>query len=265
MNSYRDLIRAYLELGLTPESQLIIHTSPQAISGIVGGVETLAGSLLASVHCLITPSFTKKAMIIPPFGPEDNAISYDSPKDEESIGEPFHKDLPADPEVGELAEILRRHPKAGRSEHPLLSFAGINAAELLSAQSLADPWAPIKGLADADGDVLLFGADHTANISIHYAELLANRKQFLRWAMWECKVVEIPHWPGCSKGFPKITSKLGGVVREVSLDGASLQTIPLRDLINIAKGWILEDPKALLCDEPDCLYCNLVRVSSKTF
>jgi aminoglycoside 3-N-acetyltransferase len=265
MYSYRDLIKAYHELGITPESQLIIHASSHAVSEITGGAETLAGSLMASTCCLITPSFTKKAMIIPPFGPEDNAISYDDSKEEESIGEPFHIELPADPEVGELAEILRRHPGSQRSNHPLLSFAGINSAELLSAQSLEEPWAPIKGLAKADGDVLLFGADHSANISIHYAELLANRKQFLRWAMWEGKVVEVPHWPGCSKGFPKIDSKLSGVVREVSIDGTFLQTIPLRDLINIAKGWILEDPDALLCDEPECQYCNLVRISNKAF
>jgi len=261
MLTYRDFIKAFQELGLISESQVLVHTSLSALGGIAGGAETIAGALLATVSVVITPTFTTKTMIIPPFGPEDNAIHYDSSNQGETIGEPFRIDLPADRALGELAEVIRRYPRAYRSNHPLLSFAGVNAKDLLSTQSLEDPWAPIRRLADSDGDVLLIGVDHRANVSLHYAGLLAGRKQFLRWAIWDGKVVEVPNWPGCSKGFHSIAPKLEGVVREAPLGSTSLQAIPLRDLVNIAKGWIREDPEALLCQDPDCEYCRIVRAS----
>jgi aminoglycoside 3-N-acetyltransferase len=261
MLSYRDFSRAFQGLGLTSESQVLVHASLPALGEITGGAKTIVGSLVASVHTIITPTFTTNTMITPPYGPDDNALQYDAPMDVESIGVPFTLDLPADKACGEFAEIIRLHPEARRSNHPLLSFAGVNAEELLSDQTLENPWAPIRYLADEDGDILLIGADHTANVAIHYAESLAGRKQFTRWAMWNGKVVEVPQWPGCSKGFQSIASKLDGVIREVQLGRAVLYAIPLRDLINIAKGWIQEDPEALLCQDPDCAYCKTVRKS----
>jgi aminoglycoside 3-N-acetyltransferase len=264
MLTYRDFIKAFHELGLVSESNVLVYASIPALGEVSGGAETLVGALLATARVVVTPTFTTKAMITPPFGPEDNAIQYIASEENETILEQFHKELPADPALGELAEIIRRHPKAQRSDHPLLSFAGVNAADFLSSQSLEEPWAPIKNLADADGDVLLLGVDHTANVAIHYAELLAGRKQFLRWAIWEGRIVEVPHWPGCTKGFQSIAEKLEGVVREKALGGGFAQAIPLRDLINIAKGWIREDPEAMLCQDPGCEYCKVVRISHNT-
>jgi aminoglycoside 3-N-acetyltransferase len=259
MLTYRDIIKAFHELGLVSESKVLVHASIPALGEVSGGAETLVGALLATANVVVTPTFTAKAMITPPFGPEDNAIQYVASQEHETILEQFHEELPADQALGELAEIIRRHPKAQRSAHPLLSFAGVNATDFISSQSLEEPWAPIRKLADADGDVLLLGANHTANVAIHYAELLAGRKQFLRWAIWEGKIVEVPHWPGCNKGFQSITDKLEGVVREEAIGDTSSQAIPLRDLINIAKGWIREDPEALLCQDPNCEYCRIVR------
>jgi aminoglycoside 3-N-acetyltransferase len=161
--------------------------------------------------------------------------------------------------MGAIAETLRQHPEAERSTHPLLSFAGVNAGEALALQSLDDPWMPVKWMADADGDVLLIGVDHTRNVSLHYAEFLVNRKQFIRWALIEDKVVEIPHWPGCSEGFQAITSHIQGFVRQEQIGSAIAELIPLRDLINTATGWMREDSQAMLCNSEDCEKCELVR------
>jgi aminoglycoside 3-N-acetyltransferase len=263
MVSYRDFIKVFKEVGLSSESQILIHASLSNLGEVSGGSETVVGAIIATVHAVVTPTFTSKAMIIPPFGPEENAINYDTSGDEGVIGEVFHQDMPTDQRLGEFAEIIRCHPKAYRSGHPLLSFSGVNAESLLSSQSLEKPWAPIKNLADADGDVVLLGVDHTANISLHYAEALAGRRQFLRWAMWEGKVVEVPHWPGCSKGFEGIASKITDVVRQMPIGESTLKAIPLRDLINIASGWIREDPEALLCHDPKCEYCQTIRASNR--
>jgi aminoglycoside 3-N-acetyltransferase len=202
-------------------------------------------------------------MIIPPSGPEDNALEYVPSQDLDTMGEIFHPLLSPDRQLGEIAETILRHSDVMRSDHPLLSFAGINAATALATQTIEEPWAPIKWLADADGDVCLIGVDHTWNVTIYFAESLAERKRFLRWAMVEGKVVEVPHFPGCSKGFQDIAPQLEGIVRMVPIGETVIQVFPLRDLINITTGRIREDPQAFLCDNPECRYCQSVRAAQQ--
>jgi aminoglycoside 3-N-acetyltransferase len=262
MLSYRDFIRIYKVLGIVAESRLLVHAAKLDDQEIVGGPETVVGALLASCETFITPTFTRRAMIIPPFGPPDNALHYGDSEQEEHIGEVFRSRLPSDPDMGRVAETIRTHPQAKRSTHPLLSFAGVHADEALSAQTLDDPWGPVRWLADEDGDILLFGDDHSENISLHYAEKLSGRKRFVRWAMVSGQVVEIPNWPGCSNGFQAIAPRLEGIARKDRLGDLAIQLIPLRDLINIATGWLREDPTALLCHDDGCEYCQTARRSS---
>ena len=40
-----------------------------------------------------------------------------------------------------------------------------------------------------------------------------------------------------------------------------VELIPVRDLIHIAVGWIRQDPRALLCEQPGCSRCQAVRAS----
>ncbi|PIU90629.1 MAG: AAC(3) family N-acetyltransferase, partial [Anaerolineae bacterium CG06_land_8_20_14_3_00_57_67] len=144
---------------------------------IDGGAETLVSALLAVFDSVVMPAFTYRTMIIPSSGPETNAIIYGSGADANRMAEFFDPQMPADPLMGAVAETLRKRPRAGRSAHPILSFAGVNARAALAEQILTNPLAPIGALAKQDGWVLLLGMDHTVNSSIHYAEKLAGRKQ----------------------------------------------------------------------------------------
>ncbi len=162
-----------------------------------------------------------------------------------------------------MAETLRRHPRAHRSLHPVLSFTGVNVEEALARQSLAEPLGPIAWLAEFDADILLLGVDHTANTSLHYAERLAGRKPFVRWALTAEGVVVCPGFPGCPDGFGVIAGRLEGVARRASLGEAEIALIPMRDLLHVAVAWIRDDPRALLCNRPDCERCGAVRASLK--
>ncbi|NIM94568.1 MAG: hypothetical protein GTO18_12785 [Anaerolineales bacterium] len=259
MLSYRDFTKVFKDLDLGSSSQVIVHANVDALGDIAGGANTIVGALLATCGSIITPTFTNRTMVIPPYGPENNALVYGEIPDQGEFGKMFRSNMTSDPELGEVAEIIRKHPQAIRSNHPLLSFAGIGAEEALATQSLEDPWGPIKWLADADGGVLLLGADQRMNVSIHAAEFLAGRKLFLRWAMSGGKVVEVPHWPGCAEGFQSIGQHLHGVARTKELGRSFAEIIPLRDLINIVTGWIREDEEALLCERPECEYCIAMR------
>jgi aminoglycoside 3-N-acetyltransferase len=179
------------------------------------------------------------------------------------MAQPFQSDMRADPMMGILPETLRNHPSATRTAHPILSFAGINADLPLFTQTLYEPLAPIGALAELDGWAVLINVDHTVNTSIHYAEKLAGRRQFVRWALVGDRVVECPNFPGDSMGFQAIEPYLTLETRRVQIGEAFVQAVALRRLFDVVQDMIKKDPLALLCERMDCERCNAVRVTGK--
>jgi aminoglycoside 3-N-acetyltransferase len=167
--------------------------------------------------------------------------------------------MPADPLMGMLPETLRNHPKAKRTSHPILSFAGIRADRILDTQTLQEPFAPIGALAGEDGWVVLINVDHTVNTSIHYAERLAGRKTFVRWALLKDRVAECPNFPGDSSGFNAIARYVQADIRRVDVEEAFVQAVPLKKLFKAVQELIKKDPLALLCHRTDCERCNAIK------
>src|SRR5215216_4098388 len=258
MVGYDELKSAFQELGLA-NKPVIAHASLQPFGYIQNGADTVLGALTDSVKSLVMPTFTYKTMITPEVGPPNNGITYGGDGDLNKMAQPFTHDMPADPMMGVLPETLRNHPLAKRTSHPILSFAGIGADMILGAQTLYEPLAPIAALADEDGWVMLINVDHSVNTSIHYGEKLAGRKQFIRWAVMENRVVECPNFPGDSSGFDAITSYIKPDTRRVDIDEAFVQAIPLKRLLEAVQELIKIDPLALLCQREDCERCNTVR------
>jgi aminoglycoside 3-N-acetyltransferase len=151
-----------------------------------------------------------------------------------------------------------------RTSHPILSFGGVHADEILLTQTLFDPLAPIRELAEKDGWVVLLNVDHSVDTSIHYAEKLAGRGQFVRWAMTPGRILECPGFPGDSSGFNAIEEYVSSITRRVDMgDGAFIQAVPLKRLLDATVELIKIDPLALLCQRSDCERCNAVRVFQK--
>ena len=261
MLTFRDFSSAFRKLEIDHAQPVIAHASLSAFGEVHGGVETLLGALLMSFNTLIMPVFTYKTMVTPDVGPPDNGIRYGSSKDANLMAEFYHPEMRADKMMGKVPEALRCHPKAQRSSHPILSFAGVNAGQVLESQSLQEPLNPIGRLVEAGGWVLLLGVDHTVNTSIHYAEKFAGRKQFVRWALTPTGIVECPGWPGCSLGFQAIAPRLEGMTRQVQVGAAQVQAVSLDSLVQAVVGMLADDPVALLCGQEDCGRCQAVRQS----
>jgi len=253
-----DLKSGFVKLGLN-QNYVIAHASLKAFGSV--DAETILTALLETTRGVIMPTFTYKTMLNPEVGPANNGITYGSQADLNNTAEAFHADMPVDSMMGVLPEVLRKHPTAKRSSHPIQSFAGINVDAILNSQSLFNSLAPIGVLADNDGWVLLLGVDHAVNTSIHYAEKLAGRIQFIRWALTRERVVECPGFPGDSEGFNAIASDLEKYTRRVEIGGALVQAVQLKSLINVVVQKIREDPFTLLCSRQDCERCNAVRWS----
>ena len=258
--SSSDLKTGLAKLGLT-KHLVIAHASLKAFGHIEGGAETMLAALLDSVRGIIMPTFTYKSMLNPEVGPPRNGITYGSETDLNKLAEAFHPDMPADKMMGVLPEFLRKHPKAKRSSHPIQSFAGIRADAVINSQRIYDPLSPIGMLAEQDGWVLLLGVDHTVNTSIHYAEKLAGRLQFIRWALLQDRVVECSGFPGDSDGFNVIAPSLEKYTRRVEIGDALVQAVHLKSLIKVVRDQIKENPFALLCQRQDCERCTAVRWS----
>ena len=260
MPSYSDLKSGLTKLQLS-RNLVIAHSSLKAFGHIDGGAETMLNALLDSVRGILMPAFTYKTMLNPEIGPPRNGITYGSETDLNKLAEAFHPDMPADKLMGVLPEFLRKHPKAKRSSHPIQSFAGIRADAIINSQRIYDPLALIGALADQDGWVLLLGVDHTVNTSIHYAEKLAGRLQFIRWALVQDRVLECPGFPGDSDGFNAIAPAVEKYTRRVEIGNALVQAIHLKSLIKVVMDQIKENPFALLCQRQDCERCTAARWS----
>ena len=259
MVSFHELFSGLRQLGVDKQSPVIIHASLSSFGEIRGGAETLLGAVLGNFNAIMAPTFTFKTMVIPEEGPPDNAITYGSGHDQNLMAEPFLPDMPADRLMGVFAETLRTRSGAKRSSHPILSFSGLNVDAALETQTQHDPFAPIGALAEQDGWVLLLGTDQTVNTSIHYAEKLAGRGQFVRWALLANSVTECSGFPGCSDGFGQIGPVMEGVSRRVKIGAAQVQAIPLQLLVQVVVDLVMKDPLALLCQRPDCERCNAAR------
>jgi aminoglycoside 3-N-acetyltransferase len=260
MSDYAEVLSAFRALDLH-DKPVIAHASLKPFGYVEGGAEAVLDALLASFASVIMPTHTYKTKIIPDVGPPNNGIVYGSGQDQNKLAEPFHPDMRADPLMGILPETLRNHPSAIRTSHPILSFAGINADFTLFTQTLYEPLAPIGALAEQDGWVVLINVDHTVNTSIHYAEKLAGRKQFIRWALGDNRAVECPNYPGDSMGFQAIEEHIKFDTRRVEIGEALLQAVPLKRLFAVVQELLKKDPLALLCERSDCERCNAVRAT----
>jgi len=261
MISFRELVTAFRELGLAHSRPVIVHAALSSFGDEVrGGAESVLGALISVTGRVMAPTFTYRSMITPETGPADNAIQYGSGHDQNLLAEFFTPDMPADKTMGRLPETLRHLPTALRSTHPILSFAGVGLDGVLETQTLDEPLAPLRLLAEMGGDVLLLGGvDQRVNTSIHYAERLAGRKQFVRWALTPRGVVECPGFPGCSDGFNQLSPYLAEFTRKTRLGQAELQAIPLEPLLKTVVDLLREQPLALLCSREDCERCAAVR------
>jgi hypothetical protein len=147
-----------------------------------------------------------------------------------------------------------------------LVAVGPGAERALAAQSLAEPLGPIAHLADTSprADVLLLGADQTANLAVHEAERRAGRKQFVRWALTPKGAVECLGCPGCSDGFNSLVPHLKGLAQVAQIGSARVERLPLAELLRVAETLIRGDPAALLCGRPGCERCGAVRTMAAT-
>lgn len=256
--NYMELSSAFASLELQ-NVPVIAHASLHAFGRVEGGPETFVQTLVQSVAALIMPTHTYNTMITPTSGPSNNGIVYGSGQDMNRMAEFYSPSMPSDRLMGIVPESLRQRPEAKRSIHPILSFTGIRANKAIGAQTMDEPFAPIRMFAEAGGWVLLLGVDHTSNTTIHYAEKVAGRKQFVRWALTENGIVACPGFPGDSSGFRVIEKDLQPYTKKLQVGNALVQAVPMKPIMDVVAQRLSKNPKDLLCSDLSCMRCNEIR------
>lgn len=259
MTANAEWAAALRALDLPAGAPIIAHASLSAFGLVEGGADTVVNALLDAFETVIMPAFTYATMVTPETGPAGNGIIYGTQLYPDFRTRFFDLNMPVDVLIGVVPERLRQHPKSRRSMHPILSFVGVKADEILALQSIAEPLAPIGGLLACGGWGLLLGVDHTVNTSVHWGERLGGRQGFIRWALTTEGVVACPRFPGCSDGFGALAPRLEPETRRVRLGQGEVLAFPLAVLMRVVAELLAADPEALLCDRTYCDRCETVR------
>lgn len=255
-----DLVAGLKALGLKRDrhANVVTHASLSAFGQLEGGAFALLQAVLSCVETLVMPAFTYQTMVVPEYGPPDNGMAYGQAAERNAQAETFHFDLPVYPDADGVSETLRADGGTLRSVHPVLSFAayGRYAHDVLAAQTYDNPFGPIEWLEVSGGYALLLGAGQRDNFALHLAAQRAGRTGFVRWAVTPEGIEELPNFPGCSDGFETITPYLKDITRQEEIGLATVQLIPLREMLARAEGLVAGDPYALLCQRATCERCR---------
>jgi aminoglycoside N3'-acetyltransferase len=151
-----DLTAQLLELGVTPGTVLLVHTSFSRVGPVEGGPPGLVDALRAAL------------------GPNGTLVMPSMSDDDEH---PFDARKTPCAGMGVVADTFWRLPGVLRSDSPhAFAAIGPEAARVTADHPLDMPHglnSPVGRVYELDGQILMLGVGHDANTTIHLAEALA--------------------------------------------------------------------------------------------
>lgn len=174
------LVDDLTQLGVEPDSTVIVHTSLSALGWVAGGAQAVVEALLETVGVggtIVMPAHSTQL---------SDPLDWQNPPLPQNWIDTTRAALPAfDPRItstrgmGQVAECFRCHPGARRSSHPLLSFVAVgpNAIRIVENHPLSGAFgesSPLGRLYELGARILLLGVGHESNTSLHLAEHRAN-------------------------------------------------------------------------------------------
>ena len=264
------LTDALRQAGVTADDVLLVHSSLSRCGYISGGAEGVIRGVMEAVGkngTALFPTFTRPYIYLGTSLNKDwNYRPYD----------------PADPRqvwTGTVPRVLlEKFKEAKRSRHITHSWAGLGpqAEACISAHGPSDPPAsetsPMAKALALGGKVVYIGSGLAPSTFLHYLETACNAA-FLQPAVCRVKnqdgslrtVCIEKHLPGhrdfyCQdaekcKFFVRAV-KAGLKISEVPFGMGKIQMIDLKSFYEIGMKLMREDPRVLLCDNPDCQFCR---------
>jgi len=178
-NTVTSLVHELRRLGIRPGSTVLVHSSLSALGWVAGGA-------VAVIEALIRVLEDSGTLVMPTHSADlSDPLHWTNPPVPEAWWPIVRESMPPfDPKktptrgMGRVPELFRNYPGVVRSGHPQLSFAAVGprAAEITASHSLEHGLgeeSPLARLYEMDAQVLLLGATHASNTSLHLAEYRA--------------------------------------------------------------------------------------------
>jgi aminoglycoside N3'-acetyltransferase len=248
-----------------PNRPVMLHASLRSFAApIVGGADALLDALLARNRTVLVPTFTEPQFGLPApatLRPMCNGIDYTTVPAAPTLPESSAYTVDCgliNPHLGVLPATLINRASAVRGAHPLNSFAALGplADKLISVQSPADVYGPIRELAACEGLILLIGVGLNRMTALHLAEQQSGRRLFLRWARGADSQVSMFEVGSCSEGFPQLEPVLNPYARTAVVGGSRWQVYPARQTLAVATAAITADQHVTHCSDDHCLKCH---------
>src|SRR6185437_3576094 len=137
------------------------------------------------------------------------------------------------------------------------SFAAIGplATKLVEGQAPRDVYAPLRALVDLGGWILLMGVGLNRMTLLHFAEMRAGRKLFLRWAYGPDSRQMGVESGGCSEGFPRLGPVLAPLAKKTLVGASHWRAFPAEATLQAATAAIQSSPEITHCADPMCGRC----------
>jgi len=246
----RAAIRA-LGLSMLP---LEVHSSLRSFGWVDGGADAVIDALLVEGCTLLVPTFSDVYFVhpLPHQRPGRNATNYDR-----TLPPAPGADRTFTPDSNEIdvrdmgivpATVLRRSGRI-RGNHPVMSFSAIGplAHDIIDGQAPQAVYAPLAALVEHGGWVVMMGVGLTEMTFLHYAEQLAGRTPFVRWANGLDGTPMEVQYGGCSNGFEAFTPVLAHLEQRATAGQSLWRAYPARKALDAAINAIQKDPYITYC------------------
>jgi len=259
-----DFDQAIAALGLAGRC-VNVHSSFKTFGvPVEGGADGVIDAFLARGCTLMVPAFDSDCELYPPphLRPARNGTGDYAAYDTRSYPPP--KTFTTDSndltvaELGILPKTLLLRPERKRGYNPIDSIAalGPRAAELVAGQSAEALWDPFARLCANDGYVLLMGVPLTRATILHYAEQVAKRAPFVRWANNPQGVLMPCRIGSCSSGFDNLDDVLRPIETTLTVGHSLWRCFPAQQMVSLAAEAMQQTPEITRCPEPVCPRCQ---------
>lgn len=258
MITANDLMQDFVRAGIKSGDHIIMHSSFKKVGPVQHGPAAVINALLKTIGStgnLLVPTYTYS---LPIWNAEPFDVRYSASR------------------VGAITEEVRKRTAAIRSFHPTHSVCAIGPdAPAVTLNHLhATPLgvgSPLDRMRRMNAKVLMLGTFQDTNSSLHLCEELHNlpycdvgfSEELDHEIGWffnekrEIEYVQLPRFPGCSRGFRAIEEHLRreGVLQDVYIGQAASQLLNLPRLVEATAAPLASDPGMLLCNVPNCAIC----------
>lgn len=255
----KDTVKDFVTSNGMGDSVICLHASFRSFGPVDAGPQTIIDGFLEAGCTLLCPSFYYASATFPPGDNyRRNGIDYTAIAE---LPEISFEDSPdqIDRSMGIIPRTLLDYAAVEREQNPHDCFCalGPQAAALLDNHTLLNVYSGYRNIYDnaMAAFVVLAGVDLTSCTPVHFAEEVAGRVLFRRWAIYHGSKVEVAVG-SCSDGFERLTPVVGTLETSALLGDSCMRIFPFNAFIDVIAAEIRRNPTGTACANAGCLRCR---------